>query len=206
VPDIACQCLTDFSGLQVGDTFFDGLLQAPANRRRLFGNPVTQGRGLCPMWRPGWPTGSRYQRHRPEQTLLYRIVDEYYLELTVPRNALTEITGLGVDSPWMSLRHSWGGVVWESVGMFVPRIHPVSHTDPPPAHNVPPAVRLRRLSSPGRRFQPSFHVPSESLIFNFGHILAGKAHRVFRKFGMADCTNGVRKYKENNRNTPVYQG
>lgn len=34
------------------------------------------------MWRPGRPAGDRdtgrYQSHRPEQTLLYQIVDEYY--------------------------------------------------------------------------------------------------------------------------------
>ncbi len=35
------------------------------------------------MWRPGRPARDRdtgrYQSHRPEQTLLYQIVDEYYL-------------------------------------------------------------------------------------------------------------------------------
>lgn len=39
-------------------------------------------RGSCSTRQPGWPPGTedaaRYRRRRPEQTLLYRIVDEYY--------------------------------------------------------------------------------------------------------------------------------
>lgn len=55
-----------------------------ASRRRLFANTVTQGRGSCPTWRPASrdADAGRYQHHRPEQTLLYRIVDEYYPAFT----------------------------------------------------------------------------------------------------------------------------
>ncbi len=49
---------------------------------RLYVNTVLQGRGTCLMWRPGRPAGIGIlvvtTSHRPEQTLLYQIVDEYY--------------------------------------------------------------------------------------------------------------------------------
>lgn len=50
---------------------------------RLYKNTVSQGRGSCPTQQqpgrlPGRRGAGRYQRHRPEQTLFYRIVEAYY--------------------------------------------------------------------------------------------------------------------------------
>jgi len=68
-----------FQRLDVHDFVFAGTRCAYISVERVFGRNTT---GAAAGYRDKEASAYRYQRHQPENTLLYRIVERYYPEFT----------------------------------------------------------------------------------------------------------------------------